>query len=158
METFHLSGLALIDGVVYINQRAICASIKDMCLEIGSIGKVKVVALFNDARVSSYDVVKDGSAKHEDVYLCAFSGDKIDLTKIAFLYEDLYVSDVDSINHRSTSFDTDARLIPPHTDMLCLNIFGRVHELRILALHRSDPKSPSLVIFEGNNGGRCSIV
>ena len=84
-------------------------------------------------------------------------------------YVDLHVSDVSIINHRSTSLDADARLIPPRMDMPCFSNLERVDMLLVLALDYHDHNvisestvtriqhDPPLVFFDGDNKGDTQL-
>ena len=80
------------------------------------------VPSLNDVQVSLKNVVGNYLGKKED-------GAYTDLPVIACVFVDLNVGDVPSWNHRSTSLDTDARLIPLRNDTPCLSIFGGVNGL-----------------------------
>ena len=70
-------------------------------------------------------------------------------------YVDLHITNVASMNYRSTLLDADARLIPPQMDMRCSSIRGRVDKIHMLAFNYHEP---ALVNFDGDNEGRHHSV
>ena len=115
-------------------------------------GMKMAVALLNDVQVSSKNVVGNCWGKKED-------GAYTDLPVIACVFVDLNVGDVPSWNHRSTSLDTDARLISPRNDTPCLSILGGVDMLFILAWNFfGHIRSPWLIFGGGDRGIRSTIL